>query len=190
MTIRNRLKLIGLVPITLLILLSSYFFITSYINFEKATTLKTTLINNAAMDKALVNIGKENGLTALYLANDKKEFLDALNKQRETLDYVFEDVKYEVITKRDAYIPLLHKLFNKQDQVQDDPYQKFLTNAAELPETRKKKDTENVDFKSIFFTKYTEELSTPVLDKLLTVKKYSLNTEISSLISTLIVSFA
>ncbi len=53
MTIRNRLKLIGLVPITLLILLSSYFFITSYLNFEKANALKTTLINNGALDKAL-----------------------------------------------------------------------------------------------------------------------------------------
>ena len=58
MTIRNRLKLIGLVPITLLILLSSYFFITSYINFEKANALKTTLKNNALLDKTLVNIGK------------------------------------------------------------------------------------------------------------------------------------
>ncbi len=83
MTIRNRLKLIGLVPITLLILLSSYFFVTSYVNYEKANALKTTLINNGALDKALINIGKESGLTALYLGTDKKEYADALIKQRE-----------------------------------------------------------------------------------------------------------
>ncbi|MBT8344184.1 MAG: hypothetical protein KJO45_05650, partial [Sulfurovum sp.] len=71
MTIRNRLKLIGLVPITLLILLSSYFFVTSYVNYEKANALKTTLINNGALDKALIDIGKESGLTALYLGTDK-----------------------------------------------------------------------------------------------------------------------
>ncbi|RLA70937.1 MAG: hybrid sensor histidine kinase/response regulator [Epsilonproteobacteria bacterium] len=187
MTIRNRLKLTGMVPITLLILLSSYFFITSYLNFEKASELKITLINNAAMDKALVNIGKERGLTALYLGSDKKEFSDSMIKQRETSDEVFEDIKYEVMTDHTAYLPMLIELLGKKTITQDNKsFETFLANVDKLGDIRKKVDTENVDFKNIFFTTYTESLSTPVIDKLLAVKNYSLDTEISSLISTLI----
>jgi len=176
-----------MVPITLLILLSSYFFITSYLNFEKASELKITLINNAAMDKALVNIGKERGLTALYLGSDKKEFSDSMIKQRETSDEVFEDIKYEVMTDHTAYLPMLIELLGKKTITQDNKsFETFLANVDKLGDIRKKVDTENVDFKNIFFTTYTESLSTPVIDKLLAVKNYSLDTEISSLISTLI----
>ena len=186
MTIRNRLKLIGLVPITLLILLSSYFFITTYLNFEKANALKTTLINNAALDKAFINIGKESGLTALYLGSDKKAFAEPLKKQREALDEAFEDAKYEIITENTAYLPALLELLGEQKTEAFDPYKKLLANIGKLSESRARIDTEDVNFKDIYFTDYAARLSTPVLDKLLTVKNYSLDTEMSSIISTLI----
>ena len=186
MTIRNRLKLIGLVPIALLILLSSYFFVTSYVNYEKANALKTTLINNGALDKALINIGKENGLTALYLGADKKEYADALIKQREMLDESFENLKYEVITEKEVYLPFLVELLEGQAVAAFDPYKRLLANIGKLPEARKKIDSEDVDFKDTFFKTYRDGLSTPTLDKILTLKTYALDTEISSLIGTLI----
>lgn len=186
MTIRNRLKLIGLVPITLLILLSSYFFVTSYLNFEKANALKTTLINNAALDKALVDIGKERGLTSLFLGSEKKEFADSLVKQRSALDEELESLQYEIITEDKTYLPVLVEFLGDKTYAEEDPYQKLLTNIGQLSETRKKIDTQEVDFKSIFFTTYTDGLATPTLDEILTLKKYALDTEISSLIATLI----
>jgi len=186
MTIRNRLKLIGLLPITLLILLSSYFFITSYLNFERANALKTTLINNAALDKAFINIGQESGLTALYLGSDKKAFAEPLKKQREVLDSAFEDAKYEIITENTAYLPALLELLGKQSVAPFDPYKRLLANIDKLAESREKIDTEDVDFKEIYFNNYEAKLATPIMDKLLTVKQYSLDTEMSSLISTLI----
>ncbi|MCW8822421.1 MAG: nitrate- and nitrite sensing domain-containing protein, partial [Sulfurovum sp.] len=186
MTIRNRLKLIGLVPITLLVLLSSYFFITSYLHFEKANALKTTLINNGGLDKALISIGKEQGLTALYLGSDKKAFADALIKQRSDVDDAFENLKYEMITESNAYLPAVLELLGEKSQIDISSYERLRKNISLLMETRNKIDTEDVDFKDIFFTKYTADLSTPVLDQLLTLKTYSLDTEISSLIGTLI----
>jgi signal transduction histidine kinase/DNA-binding response OmpR family regulator len=186
MTIRNRLKLIGLVPIALLILLSSYFVITSYLNYEKANALKTTLINNAALNRALVNIGQERGLTALYLGSDKKEFSDVLSKQREKLDGSLEDLKYEVIQERPAYLPLLVELMGEKIHVDQGIYKRLLANAETLDAAREKIDNADVDFKSVFFKTYTDGLSTLALDKILTVKQYSLNPEISSLVSTLI----
>ena len=187
MTIRNRLKLIGVVPITILILLSSYFFITSYLNFEKGNELKTTLINNAALNKALVSIGKERGLTSLYLGSDKREFADSLKNQRIASDESFEDIQYEMITDQKPYLPWLMNLLGKQSTTDiNDPYQVFLANVKKLPDTRKKIDSENVEFRDIFFTTYTEGLSTQVLEKLLTLKNYSLDSQTSSLIATLI----
>jgi len=186
MTIRNRLKLIGLVPIILLILLSSYFFITSYINFEKAHALKTTLKNNALLDKTLLNIGKERGLTSLYLGSDKKEFKDSVVKQRISLDKAINLLKAGLITKDTSYLPFILKILGEENKIQTGMYQKVLTNTNKLMPTRKMIDGKNVDFKTVFFDKYTKDLAEPVLENLLGVKNYALNTEISSLISTLV----
>ena len=185
MTIRNRLKLIGLVPITLLILLSSYFFVTSYINFEKANALKTTLKNNALLDKTLVEIGKERDLTSLYIGSDKKEFKESVLKQRVTLDKTITKLRTNLITKDTSYLPFLLNVLGERSNIQGNRYQNLLKNTSALPTIRKAVDTTNVDFKTIFFDKYTEKLSTPVLDNLLEVKNYTLDTEISSLIASL-----
>jgi signal transduction histidine kinase/DNA-binding response OmpR family regulator len=186
MTIRNRLKLIGLVPITLLILLSSYFFVTSYINYEKANALKTTLQNNALLDRALVDIGKERGLTALYLGSEKKEFKEAVNNQRTVLNAIIKTMENGLITEDTSYLPFLLDALGEKSKIQGNMYQSLLTNTASLTQTRKMVDTTNADFRTIFFDRYTTNLATPVLDNLLTVKNYALDTEISSLISTLV----
>ena len=186
MTIRNRLKLIGMVPITLLILLSSYFFITSYLNFEKANALKTTLKNNAILDKALINIGKERGLTSLFLGSDKKEFGDAVKSQRAVMDKVTQSLNSGLTTKDTTYLPWLLEFLGEKSQAQSARYKQLLTNLSALPATRKKVDTANVDFKTVFFTDYTEKIATPLLDNLISVKNYALDTEISSLVSSLI----
>ena len=185
MTIRNRLKLIGLVPITLLILLSSYFFVTSYINFEKANALKTTLKNNALLDKALISIGKERGLTSLYLGSDKKEFQDSVLKQRVALDEKLNVLKSGLVTKDTSYLPVLLNAFGGKSKIQTNMYQKLLSNVSGLSKTRQTVDSANPNFKTIFFKDYTENLATPILESLLGVKNYALDTEISSLIGTL-----
>ena len=186
MTIRNRLKLIGLVPITLLILLSSYFFITSYINFEKANALKTTLKNNALLDKTLIDIGKERGLTALYLGSEKKEFKDSVAKQRIALDKKIKVLKSGLTTKDTSYLPFVLEALGEKSTIQTNMYQKLLSNTSGLSQTRKSIDTANIDFKTVFFDKYTKNIATPILENLLGLKNYAIDTEISSLIATLV----
>ena len=186
MTIRNRLKLIGLVPITLLILLSSYFFVTSYINYEKANALKTTLKNNALLDNTLVEIGKERGLTSLFLGSDKKEFTDAMKSQRVLLNKSVSKLKQGLITKDTIYLPFLLKALGEKSTIQGNMYHSLLKNTSTLTQIRKMVDTSHADFKTIFFDQYTNKLATPLLENLLTVKNYALDTEISSLIGTLV----
>ncbi|RLA60321.1 MAG: hybrid sensor histidine kinase/response regulator, partial [Epsilonproteobacteria bacterium] len=185
MTIRNRLKLIGLVPITLLILLSSYFFITSYLNFEKANALKTSLRNNALLAKTLTSIGKERGLTSMYLGSDKNNFEDLMKKQRNTLDTRIKELKAGLTTQNTVYLPFLLELMGEESQLNTSLQQKVFADMEQISNTRKIVDTQDADIKNIFFKHYTEGLSSSALDVLLEVKKLALNTEIASLISTL-----
>lgn len=185
MTIRNRLKLIGLVPILLLVLLSSYFFITSYLNFEKANALKTSLSNNANLSNSLTQIGKERGLSALYMGSDLKEFADSLTKQRKNTDKALQTLKTHLVTKDTSYIPLLLQVLGESTHLDRSKYQTLLTNIGTLPSIRKGADTLDEDFKKIFFDGYTKKISSPILDNLLQVNNFALDTEISSLVSTL-----
>ncbi len=185
MTIRNRLKMIGLVPIILLILLSSYFFITSYLNFEKANALKTVLSNNAHLGNTLVQIGKERGLTSLYIGSDGKEFLSSLKKQRVSTDKAFQSLKQQLVTKDTSYIPLLLELLGQNKSLDNVKYQKLLNNLGKISDIRKIVDTKSQDFKHIFFDEYTKILATPTLDNLSQINNFVLDTEMSSLISTL-----
>ena len=186
MTIRNRLKLIGWVPITLLILLSSYFFIISYVNYEKANALKIILNNNALLDKTLVEIGKERGMTALYIGRNKKSFRNPVLKQRIALDRVINRLKIGLITKDTSYFPYILDMLGESSKINGNIYQVFLKNSLELPAIRKQIDTGNISFNTLFFDQYTAKLTTPVLNNLLKIKNYALNTEISSLITSLV----
>jgi len=185
MTIRNRLKLIALVPITLLIILSSYFFITSYLNFEKANALKTVLTNNAKLSSTLNEIGKERGLASMYIGSNQKEFADSLHKQRENTDTTLSEVKQDLIIANRNYIPGLSKLLGDDNNIDTAKYNLFLSNIQKLPEIRKNTDGSNPEYKKIFFDGFTKNISTPILDNLLQINNFSLNTEISSLVITL-----
>jgi len=185
MTIRNRLKLIGLLPITLLIILSSYFFITSYSNLEKVQTLKTILTNNANFSSLLAETGKERGFTSMYVGSNKQEFADSLQKQRKSTDQALASVKQNIITKDASYIPFLLKLLGEKDAIDTNKYKLFLSKINMLPTIRKEVDSNNPNFKKIFFDGYTNNFSTPILNNLLQINNFILNTNISSLISTL-----
>ncbi|HHO65200.1 MAG TPA: hybrid sensor histidine kinase/response regulator, partial [Epsilonproteobacteria bacterium] len=186
MTIRTRLKMVGVVPIVFLILLSGYFFVTSYLNYEKANALKIILNNNASLSKSLVNIGKERGLTSLYLGSDGKEFSETLKKQRVNTDRSFATLKEKLVYKDTSFIPPLLKLLGEEDYVNDTKYSILLNNLKEISSIRKSVDTQSEPFKKIFFDGYTKKLATPTLDTMSEIKNFALNTEISSLISSLL----
>ena len=114
MTIRSKLKLAGLVPVALLILLAGSFFITSYLNFEKANALKNTLKNNAKLAETLSHVGKERGLSALYIGSGQKEFSNLLKNQRKALDLSIETLKRDLIVENTNYFPMIMNFFDKE----------------------------------------------------------------------------
>ena len=182
MTIRNRLKVTGLIPIALLVLLSSYFLVTSYQNYEKANALKTVLKNNAVLNDMQVQIGKERGLTALYMGSDRKSFVDPLHKQRAVVDSTAKKLHRDLVIQTKVYLPFLLKEIQLLDSAK---YKLLLKNTSKLPDIRAKADKAGGDFSEVFFKGYTQQLATPILDNLLQTTNFALNTEISSLISIL-----
>ena len=186
MTIRNRLRIVGIVPIMFLILLSGYFFVTSYLNFEKANALKTILNNNAGLNSTLVQISKERGLTSLYLGSDGKEFSASLTKQRASTDESFKVLKQKLIFTDTSYLPVLLDFPGQSASINTAQYNKLLNNLSSISALRKSVDNQSEDFKKIFFDGYTQKFATPALDNIAQIKNFALNTNISSLISSLL----
>ncbi len=185
MTIRNRLTLIALVPILLLISLSSYFFITSYINFEKASNLKNLLNNNANLSKSLTQVGKERGLSSLYIGNKAPEIIDLLNKQRKNTDLALRNLRENLIPGDTSHIPFLYNILTEYMNLEKTNYLSPQSVSKELAKLRKRTDQGGEEFKSIFIDGYTKKVSSPILNNLLQINNFALNTEISSLIATL-----
>ncbi len=185
MTIRNRLKLIGLVPILLLVLLSSYFFVISYLNFEKANTLKTVLKNNATLSNSLSEIGKERGLSSLYMGDNHKELLNTLTKQRKITDASLKTLKSNLIVENTSYIPILPELLGANIELDKNKYQTLFTNLGTLPAIRKAVDISDDNFQKVFFDGYTKKITNCMLDNLFQVQNFALDAEISTLIAAL-----
>ena len=182
MTIKNRLRIVAFIPIALLILLSSYFLVISYQNFEKANALKTVLKNNVALDDLLIQIGKERGLTSLYLGSNRKSFISPLKKQRLLLDKSVANLQQELNTNITTYIPFLT---GNMALINEDKYNILINNLRKLQYIRKKVDSKKSDFSDIFFNSYTQLIATPTINNMLQVSNFSLNMEIGSLINIL-----
>ncbi len=185
MTIRNKLKLIALLPITLLILLSSYFLVTSYVNYEKAKALKSVLSNNAKLSNLLTEIGKESGLTSIYLASGQEDFMDSLVKQRKNTDRILNTIIKNLSVDNTTYLPFLLELMNENDILDTKKYKTLLMQLTQLSIIRKNVDTEDNDFKTIFIKGYEKQISSPILDNLLQINNFALNEKISSLVTSL-----
>ena len=182
MTIKNRLRIVAFIPITLLIVLSSYFLVISYQNFEKANALKTVLQNNVALDDLLIQIGKERGLTSLYLGSNRKSFLAPLKKQRQTLDKAVATLQDKLKTDITIYLPFLTA---NMALIDEEKYQLLIDNLRKLQFIRKKVASENPNFSNIFFDDYTKLISTPIINNMLQISNFSLDMEIGALINTL-----
>jgi signal transduction histidine kinase/DNA-binding NarL/FixJ family response regulator len=169
----------------LLLLLSSYFFVTSFINYEKAKALKTALGNNAYLSKSLSQLGKERGITALYIGSDRKAYGELLKKQRLNTDKTLLQMRSNLVTDTSSMLPFLAPMIGETTSLDKNAYQKMLNRLGQITDIRKQADRSTSDFKKVFFDGYTQTLTVPVLDNLFQIKKFALDTEIASLISTL-----
>ncbi|ADN09838.1 ATP-binding protein [Sulfurimonas autotrophica] len=84
--LKNRLRLISLLPIIILISITSYFVYDSYENYKAAQLLQDKLSTNRELNNLLRNVSRERGMTVMYLGNSSPNTLKSLLKQRKIVD--------------------------------------------------------------------------------------------------------
>ena len=172
MTIQTKLKLIGLIPLALLLALASYFFVDAYHNYTRANDLKIVTDNNTFIAKALVELGKERSVVALYLGAKKKEYNKPLQIQIKETNKAFDALR-------------THLNMHLSDNEVVAQYQHMLKAMKHIENLRKEMQNNSNDFKYIFLEGYTHALANPLQTSYLEINRYNLNADISPLISTL-----
>lgn len=84
--LKNRLRLISLLPILILFSLASYYVYTSYVSFQAAQTLQARLESNKQLNFMINDIARERGMTVMYLGNASAATLKSLHAQRAIVD--------------------------------------------------------------------------------------------------------
>ena len=84
--LKNRLRLISLLPIIILISITSYFVYDSYENYKAAEIIQDKLSTNKELNNLLRNVSRERGMTVMYLGNSSPNTLKSLLKQRKIVD--------------------------------------------------------------------------------------------------------
>ncbi len=84
--LKSRLKLIGLFPILILFLLTSYYVYNSYMNYQVAQVLKDKVSENRYLNELVGNVARERGMTAMYLGNSTQNIFKSLKQQRKVVD--------------------------------------------------------------------------------------------------------
>jgi signal transduction histidine kinase/DNA-binding response OmpR family regulator len=191
MTIKSRLRLVGFIPISLLFLLSGYFVVDTGAKFYKAMALEDTIEKNKFLDEVLLDLGKERGLTSLYLASDKTNYYATVQKQRAKLNASMKAAKEFITTYKgnmlDPYMDYL-KYLPQMDTAhtlgQSISYKGALKNLDNVKKIRSEVDSDVSEFKNIFIKGYTKSVVDHVLKDLIQVDTFGLNQRITSLLNT------
>ncbi len=110
--LKNRLRLISLLPIFILLSITSYFLLDSYINYQNAENLKVNLQHNKSLNNLVDNISRERGMTVLYLGNSSPNTHKLLNKQRIILDAKFKQYETLSLHSTNSIADAIHKIKN------------------------------------------------------------------------------
>ena len=180
MKITAKLKLIGTIPSAVLLLASLYFFYAAYLSYEKGNALKTTLTNNKYLERALIEVGKERGISALYLASGEKSYSRLLEKQRENVDHAIETLQLKLINRQKTFMNIV-KIGENRAILDTQSYEQMLESLGSLPTIRKMVDNGESDFDTIILNQYTRKLSELILKNLQQTDRFILTANIREL---------
>jgi signal transduction histidine kinase/CheY-like chemotaxis protein len=91
--LKNRLRLISLLPILILFSLASYYVYTSYLSYQSAQTLQVHLEKSKQLNDMISNIARERGMTVMYLGDASATTLKSLHAQRIIVDKKINEFK-------------------------------------------------------------------------------------------------
>ena len=167
MKISTTLKLIGLLPISLLFATSSYYLYTSYQEYDKTEKLTKILKNDEVLKNVSINIAKERGLTGAFLGSGGTIAKEKLKNQRLQTDKALKKFFQTYETTQSNNSIQIHSLIS------------MLKKIAEM---RKKVDNLSIKFDDIFFAYYSK-INSHIFKEFSKDLNYNLTPTITSLIS-------
>jgi signal transduction histidine kinase/CheY-like chemotaxis protein len=184
MKIKNKLKLITILPTLILVAAAAYLFYETYINYEKVNSYKNVIKNNKLLDKVLIEIGRERGLAALYLASNKQNYENLLQNQYKKTNSAINQLKKFLITDNSSLISKDY-LFNESINIDKNSYIILLRKLKELQTIRNAILDTNLNGAQKYLNRYTKNLTIPILKNLLQINRFSLNAKLNKINQTL-----
>lgn len=89
--LKNRLRLISLLPILVLLSLASYYTYTAYVSYNFTEQLQVKLEENKQLTALTANLSRERGMTIMYLGNSSPTTHKSLVAQRSVVDKVAKE---------------------------------------------------------------------------------------------------
>ena len=184
MKIKNKLKLITILPTLILVAAAAYLFYNTYINYEKTRAYKIVTNNNKTLNKLLIELGRERGITALYLASNKQSYKELLTNQYKKTDSAIKEYKNSAIIENSTLLPKDY-LFNETISINKKSYINLNQQLSNINKIRDSiNSVSNKEYKKIIDS-YTKNLTQPALNSLLQINKFSLNVDINKISNSL-----
>ncbi len=92
--LRNRLRLISLLPILILFTLATYYVYNAYVSYQGAKQLQIRLEGNKQLTNLINNLSRERGMTVMYMGNASVATLKSLHAQRLIVDEKMESYQH------------------------------------------------------------------------------------------------
>ncbi len=179
--LKSRLKLISLLPISILFSITSYFLYDSYMNYTQAQILQEKLKENTLLNKLVDNISRERGMTVMYLGKESPNTLKSLKQQRAIVDEAKE--RYLEYSKENL---ALHNHSAGVEQCNTCNNMKSIKQSIEsIADIRVLVDEKKTNFKDVYETIYGEVLHTSI-KKLEDMTVNQLDSQINALSSSYI----
>ena len=161
---QDTLRLISQYPLTILFLFSTYFLYLSYEQYNKAVTFESRLNTTEVLNNLSIEVAKERGLSATFLASDGAIARDTLIQQRLVVNSTMKKF-HTYYQQHEANLRI----------------KKIITFLNQISTIRKKVDSlNNVNFNKIFF-KYYSQINAQILKELQTLGDIATNSQMVSL---------
>jgi len=168
--IKNKLRVISLLPILMLFGLASYYVYQSYTSYQLAEYLQAKLEENKYLNKLITNIPRERGMSSIYMGNSSPTTQRSLIAQRTLVD-----------TSVQEYITFMQGntvLADNQESIQD-----VKSIIEHIRAGRPGVDNRTADFQELFYDVYSDSI-VKLIGHLSNVRAFNIDKEITSLSST------
>ena len=181
MKIKNKLKIVTLLPTLILIFASFFLFYEAYINYLKVQNYKKIAKYNKALNKVLIEIGRERGIASLYLTSNKTLFKELLTSQYKKSYKTIQNFKNQL----DFSKPFLSKdiITGENIAINPDIYKNLVIKLEKISKIREK--TDNLKSYKQIVNLYSNYLTKPILATLLKIDNFSINSNINRINSAL-----